>query len=105
MPDCGKINRLPSLTLADVGAVLHNVHVGMVSLVGELIKRVINYHWEQWLGHVDAKVASAVWSAKKGATRATVSAAVGVHVTAMCVKLAQLLGEGGAEQVKAAGMA
>ena len=54
------------------------------------------------MGHADVFFASAVLSAKNSATRASVSAAVGVHVQAMCVKLAQLLGEEGAEKVKGA---
>ena len=56
MPDRGKINQLPSLTLAGVGAVLHNVHAGMASLIGELPNE---YHRAQWLCYADARVASA----------------------------------------------
>ena len=67
-------------------------------------KHVITYHREQRLGHADALVVSAVLSAKKSATRASLFAAAGVHVQAMCVKLAQLLGEGGAEKLKAAAL-
>ena len=43
-------------------------------------------------------------SGKNGATRASVSAAVGVHAAAMHMKLVQLLGEGGAEKVKGAAL-
>ena len=99
MPECDNINQLPSSALADAETVLHNAHVGMASLIGELPDE---YHRAQWLGHVDAKVASALLEAKSGATRASFSAAIGVHVTAMCVKLAKLLGEGGTEKVQAA---
>jgi hypothetical protein len=99
VPECGKINQLPSSAVADAETVLHNAHVGMASLIGELPNE---YYRAQWLGHVDANVASAVLEAKSGATRASLSAAIGVHVTAMCVKLAKLLGEGGTEKVQAA---
>ena len=39
-------------------------------------------------------------AAKKVASRASIAAAVGVHVIAMCVKLATLLGEQGIEKLK-----
>ena len=101
VPDCGKINHLPSSAVEYVESVLHAAHVGMASLIGELQ----NEHQKaQWLGHFDAKVASAVLEAKSGATRASLSRAIGVHVTAMCVRLAKLLGEArkGTEKVQAA---
>ena len=92
VPECGKVNQLPISAVADVEAVLHNDHVGMASLIGELPSEL---HRATWLGHVDAVVASAVLAAKKGAPRESLSAVVGVHVTAMCVKVAKRLGEGG----------
>ena len=97
--DCGTINQFPSSALADVESVLHDAHVGMASSIGELANE---YQRAQWLGQFDATVASAVLGAKSGATRASLSAAIGVHATAMCVKLAMLLGEGGTEKVQAA---
>ena len=73
----------------------------MASLIGELQNE---YHKAQWLGHFDAKVASVVLEAKSVATCASLSRAIGVHVTAMCGRLAKLLGEarGGTEKVQAA---
>ena len=87
--------------MEDAESVLHAAHVGMASLIGEL---ETEYQKAQWLGHLDAKVASAVLEAKSGASRASLSRAIGVHVTAMCVRLAKLLGEarGGTEKVQAA---
>ena len=98
VPDCGKINNLPSSAVEEAESVLHAVHVGMASLIGELQNE---FQKAQWLGHFDAKVASAVLEAKSGATRASLSRAIGANVTAMCVKLAQLLGEerGGTDKV------
>ncbi|MEE2610553.1 MAG: hypothetical protein VX992_07860, partial [Acidobacteriota bacterium] len=100
VPDCGKINQIPSSSVEKAESVLHAAHVGMASLIGELQNE---YQKAQWLGHFDAKVASAVLEAKQGATNASLSRAIGVHVTAMCVKLAKLLGEakGGTEKVQA----
>ena len=43
-------------------------------------------------------------SAKNSAARASVSVAVGVHAQAMCVRLAQLLGEGVVKEVTAAAL-
>ena len=101
VPDCGKIKNLPDSAVEAAESVLHAAHVGMASLIGELQNE---YQKAQWLGDFDAKVASAVLEAKSGATRASLSRAIGAHVTAMCVRLAQLLGEarGGTEKVQAA---
>lgn len=99
-PDCSRVQHLPVLALGDVESALQSVHcAGMASLIGELLNE-----WQraQWLGHLDKGLASVVLEAKPGATRASLASEVGKHLTAMCVKLAKLAGDGRAGKVKSA---
>ena len=89
VPDCGKIRELPDAGLRGAEAVLHNIHGGMASLFGELDE----HHRIPWLGNVDAKAASVLLTAKSCASFASAAARVEAELTALCVELAQLIGE------------
>ena len=99
-PDCSKIKHLNPSALGDVESALQSVHCGgMASLIGELLNE-----WQrtQWLGHLDKGLASVVLEARSDATRVQIAREVGKHLTAMCVKLAKLAGDGRADMVKSA---
>ena len=99
-PDCGRIQHLPLQALETIESALQSVHGGgMASLIRELPDE-----WKrtQWLGNVDVRLASVVMEAARATSAATLASDVGKHLTAMCVKLATLLGDGGEDKVKSA---
>ena len=98
-PDCAKVKQHPSVALVEAELALKGVHVGMASLIGELKDE---YSKVQWLGNVDSKVAGVLLEAKASTNRATLQLEMGKHISALCVKLAELLGKGNTERVKTA---
>ena len=70
VPDCDNVNDSFGTALREAEAVLHKMHAHM----GDLVREEDDGHRTQWLGNVDTKVASVWFTAKSGASCASVVA-------------------------------
>ena len=97
VPDVSKFKNLAAACLEDAETNLHNVHVGLASVVEMFVDE---YKKVQWLGNVDNKIAAVLMAAKGKETRVAIKDSMGQSLSVLLVKLAAMLGKEKAPTVK-----